>query len=147
MARITEFSKTPEELIEESHKEIRDALIDEVMQTVKEASDTFFERLVVKLLVAMGYGGSIEDAGKAVGKSGDGGIDGVIKEDKLGLDVVVIQAKRWISNHVGRPDVQSFAGSMEEGRQESWAGLNWLLSVSVICRSVESGFSMRLPLR
>ncbi|MFW6170516.1 MAG: restriction endonuclease [Planctomycetota bacterium] len=110
---IIESTKTPEEVIEESHNEIRQALVDEVLQTVKESTDAFFERLVVKLLVAMGYGGSIEDAGKAVGKSGDGGIDGVIKEDKLGLDLVVIQAKRWIANHVGRPDVQSFAGSME----------------------------------
>jgi restriction system protein len=113
---IAESSKTPEELIQESYDEIRETLIDEVLQIVKESSDAFFERLVVKLLVSMGYGGSIEDAGKAVGKSGDGGIDGVIKEDKLGLDVVVVQAKRWTSNHVGRPDVQSFAGSMEAYR-------------------------------
>jgi restriction system protein len=108
--------KTPEELIEESYSELRDALADEILQQVKELTDTFFERLVVQLLVAMGYGGSIEDAGRAVGKSGDGGIDGVIKEDKLGLDVVVIQAKRWTTNQVGRPDVQSFAGSMEAYR-------------------------------
>jgi hypothetical protein len=70
-----------------------------------------FERLVVELLVAMGYGGSLTDAGKAVGRTGDGGIDGIIKEDRLGLDVVCIQAKRW-QNTVGRPTVQEFAGSM-----------------------------------
>ena len=87
--------------------------MEEVLQQVKDGTDSFFERLVVELLVAMGYGGSIQDAGKAVGKSGDGGIDGVIKEDKLGLDVVVIQAKKWTTKTIGRPDVQSFAGSME----------------------------------
>jgi restriction system protein len=69
--------------------------------------------LVVRLLVAMGYGGSLADAGQAIGRSGDGGIDGVIKEDKLGLDFVCIQAKRWTSNSVGREAVQAFAGSME----------------------------------
>ncbi len=79
---------------------------------VRSCSPKFFEELVVELLVAMGYGGSLTDAGKAIGKSGDGGIDGIIKEDKLGLDVVCIQAKRW-SNTVGRPEVQAFAGSME----------------------------------
>jgi restriction system protein len=72
----------------------------------------FFERLVVDLLVAMGYGGTLADAGQAIGKTGDGGIDGIIKEDKLGLDVVCIQAKRWETN-IGRPIVQAFAGSME----------------------------------
>jgi restriction system protein len=69
-----------------------------------------------KLLVAMGYGGSIEDAGNAVGKAGDEGIDGIIKEDKLGLDVVYIQAKKWTDNVVGRPTVQAFAGSLEGHR-------------------------------
>ena len=68
--------------------------------------------MVVDLLVALGYGGSLKDAGQAIGKSGDGGIDGIIKEDKLGLDVVCIQAKRW-ERTVGRPEVQAFAGSME----------------------------------
>lgn len=75
-------------------------------------SSTFFERLVVEVLVTMGYGGSIEDAGKAVGKTADGGIDGRIKEDRLGLDEIVIQAKRW-TGQVGRPDIQAFVGSME----------------------------------
>lgn len=91
---------------------MRDALANDLLEAVKKASPVFFEELVVDLLVAMGYGGSIEDAGKAVGKSGDGGIDGIIKEDKLGLDVVYVQAKRW-SSHVGRPVVQAFAGSLE----------------------------------
>jgi len=75
-------------------------------------SPAFFEKLVVQLLVAMGYGGSLKDAGQAIGRSGDGGIDGIIKEDKLGLDVIHIQAKRW-QNTVGRPEIQSFAGSLD----------------------------------
>lgn len=108
--------KTPDELIEDSAGVLRSALEADLLAQVLNYSDKFFERLVVELLVAMGYGGTIEDAGKAVGKSGDGGIDGVIKEDKLGLDVVVIQAKRWTNKQVGRPDVQSFAGSMEAYR-------------------------------
>jgi restriction system protein len=107
---------TPDDLIDQAYEELRDALAEELLQQVKDMSDKFFERLVVKLLVAMGYGGSIDDAGKAVGKSGDGGIDGVIKEDKLGLDAIVIQAKRWTTKSVGRPDIQSFAGSMEAYR-------------------------------
>jgi restriction system protein len=78
-------------------------------------SPKFFESLVVGLLVAMGYGGSRRDAGRAIGQSGDGGIDGIIKEDKLGLDIVYIQAKRW-SNTVGRPIVQAFAGSLDGQR-------------------------------
>ncbi|MCO6456826.1 MAG: restriction endonuclease [Pirellulaceae bacterium] len=111
-----EATKTPEELMDASYALLREALADELLQQVKVSSDSFFEHLVVKLLVAMGYGGSIEDAGKAVGKTGDGGIDGVIKEDRLGLDVVVIQAKKWSDNQVGRPAVQAFAGSMEAYR-------------------------------
>ena len=75
-------------------------------------SPEFFERLVVGLLVSMGYGGSLRDAGRAIGRSGDGGIDGVIKEDQLGLDVIYVQAKRW-QNTVGRPEIQSFAGSLD----------------------------------
>jgi restriction system protein len=75
-------------------------------------SPTFFEKLVIDLLVAMGYGGSIEDAGAAIGRSGDGGIDGIIKEDHLGLDVLYVQAKRW-TGVVGRPIVQTFAGSLD----------------------------------
>lgn len=82
---------------------------------MKKCSPIFFERLVVDLLVSMGYGGSRVDAGKAIGRSGDEGIDGIINEDKLGLDVVYIQAKRW-ENTVGRPHIQGFAGSLEGQR-------------------------------
>lgn len=108
--------KTPEERIDQAYKELRAGLIQELLEQVLRNSDSFFEQLVVDLLVAMGYGGSIEDAGLAVGKSGDGGIDGVIKEDRLGLDTIVIQAKKWNGHAVGRPDVQAFAGSMEGHR-------------------------------
>lgn len=107
---------TPEEAIESSFRALQSALADDLLEQVKSCSPAFFERLVVELLVAMGYGGSIADAGKAVGKSGDGGIDGIIKEDKLGLDVVCIQAKRYTDNVVGRPAIQAFAGSMEPHR-------------------------------
>lgn len=103
---------TPEELIETGYQSLRDELIVEIIEQVKRCSPQFFERLVVKLLVAMGYGGSLEDAAQVLGRSGDGGIDGTIKEDKLGLDVICIQAKRW-EGTVGRPVVQAFAGSME----------------------------------
>ena len=103
---------TPEDLIEDGYQSLREELILEIIEQVKRCSPRFFERLVVKLLVAMGYGGSLEDAGQVLGRSGDGGIDGTIKEDKLGLDVICIQAKRW-EGTVGRPVVQAFAGSME----------------------------------
>jgi restriction system protein len=107
-----EETKTPDEVLESSYQKLRNTLADELLEQVKTCSPRFFERLVVDLLVAMGYGGSLADAGQAVGRTGDGGIDGIIKEDKLGLDVVCIQAKRW-ENTVGRPVVQAFAGSME----------------------------------
>ncbi len=103
---------TPEDLIESGYQSLREALILDIIEQVKRCSPQFFERLVVKLLVAMGYGGSLEDAAQVLGRSGDGGIDGTIKEDKLGLDVICIQAKRW-EGTVGRPVVQAFAGSME----------------------------------
>lgn len=74
-------------------------------------SPAFFERLVIELLVKMGYGGSIKDAGKAIGKSGDGGIDGIIKEDRLGLDIIYVQAKRW-DYCVGSPEIQKFVGAL-----------------------------------
>jgi restriction system protein len=82
------------------------------LEKIGECSPAFFERLVVDLLVGMGYGGSRRDAGQSIGRSGDGGVDGIIKEDKLGLDAVYVQAKRW-GRSVGRPEVQGFAGSLE----------------------------------
>lgn len=105
--------QSPKETIENSYQKLREDLAQEILATIKKQSPAFFERLVVTLLVAMGYGGSIADAGQAVGKSGDGGIDGIIKEDKLGLDVIYIQAKRWAQGTVGRPDIQGFVGALE----------------------------------
>ncbi len=96
-------------------KTLRADLQVDLIEQVKSASPSFFERLVVDLLLAMGYGGSRQDAGRAIGKSGDGGIDGIIKEDKLGLDVIYIQAKRWRAR-VGRPEVQKFAGALQGHR-------------------------------
>jgi restriction system protein len=81
---------------------------------VKKCSPQFFERLVINLVVKMGYGGSLKDAGQAIGRSGDGGIDGVIKEDKLGLDNIYIQAKRWSDKCVGSPDIDQFAGALSK---------------------------------
>ena len=105
-------ARTPEEDLISAYQLLRSALANEVLEAVKKSTPRFFEELVVDLLVAMGYGGSVADAGRAVGRSGDDGIDGIIKEDKLGLDVVYIQAKRW-KDSVGRPLVQAFAGSLE----------------------------------
>lgn len=107
--------QTPAEAIESTYQKIRQDLAIEILQTVKSCSPAFFERLVVDLLVKMGYGGTRKDAGRAIGSSGDGGIDGIINEDRLGLDVVYIQAKRWDSS-VGRPEVQKFAGALQGQR-------------------------------
>lgn len=108
-------SETPEETLESGYVSLRAALCQELLARIKSCPPSFFERLVVDLLIAMGYGGSRRDAGKAIGGSKDGGIDGIIKEDRLGLDVVYIQAKRW-ENTVGRPVVQAFVGSLEGKR-------------------------------
>jgi restriction system protein len=102
---------TPEEILEYAYQTIRQALAQDLLARVKTCSPSFFENLVVELLVKMGYGGSIKDAGKAIGKSGDEGIDGIIKEDRLGLDVIYIQAKRW-NDVVGRPEIQKFVGAL-----------------------------------
>ena len=103
---------TPDEAIASSYAAFRASVEQELLEWVKDADPTFFERLIVQLLVAMGYGGSQDDAGRAVGQTGDGGIDGVIKEDRLGLDAIYVQAKRW-DGTVGRPTVQAFAGSLD----------------------------------
>ncbi|MEH1866853.1 MAG: restriction endonuclease [Nostoc sp.] len=104
--------KTPQESIELGYQKIRKELEIDLINRIKNISPDFFERLVIDLLIKMGYGGSRRDAGKAIGKSGDGGIDGIIKEDKLGLDVVYIQAKRWDTNVIGRPEIQKFVGAL-----------------------------------
>lgn len=108
-------SETPEDTLAIAYQKLRRNLESDLLEQVKSASPAFFERLVIDLLVAMGYGGSRVDAGRAVGRSGDGGIDGIIKEDKLGLDVIYVQAKRW-ENVVGRPEIQKFAGALQGQR-------------------------------
>jgi restriction system protein len=105
-------TETPEEAIERAHHQHVTALADDLLLRVKALSPGTFEKLVVELLLAMGYGGTMQDAGQVVGQSGDGGIDGVIKEDKLGLDMIYVQAKKWDAT-VGRPVVQGFAGSLQ----------------------------------
>jgi restriction system protein len=103
--------RTPREVIEDAYVTIRSGLVSDLLEQIMQGSPSFFERLVVDLLVQMGYGGTRRDAGEAVGGSGDEGIDGIIKEDRLGLEVVYIQAKRW-SNIVGRPEIQRFVGAL-----------------------------------
>ena len=102
---------TPEEIMENNYIEIRKNLASEILSKIKSCSPAFFEDLVVELLVKMGYGGTIKEAGKSIGRSGDEGIDGIIKEDRLGLDLIYIQAKRW-ENVVGRPEIQKFIGAL-----------------------------------
>jgi len=105
------LTQTPQELLEYGFQRINKDLASELLNRVKKTSPRFFEKLVVELLIKMGYGGSLKDAGKAIGQSGDGGIDGIIKEDKLGLDIIYIQAKRW-EDAVGSADVRNFVGSL-----------------------------------
>lgn len=106
-------TQTPEETIQTTTELLKSNLKNDLLQIIKDKSPLFFERLVVDLLVAMGYGGSHQDAAQAIGKTNDGGIDGVISEDRLGLDKIYIQAKRW-ENTVGRPDIQQFKGALAD---------------------------------
>jgi restriction system protein len=101
----------PEESLETAYQQLHNELVSEILSTIKKCPPPFFESLVVDVLTKMGYGGSKADAGKAIGKSHDGGIDGIIKEDRLGLDIIYIQAKRW-ENTVTRPEIQKFAGAL-----------------------------------
>jgi len=103
---------TPDDLISFGYQKLRDEISKELLNSIMNCSPGFFEKLVVDLLVKMGYGGSKEEAGKAIGGSGDEGIDGIIKEDKLGLDIIYIQAKRW-GNPVSRPEIQKFVGALQ----------------------------------
>jgi restriction system protein len=127
----TALGTTPEEALDSAYQHLRVDLELEVLEQVKMASPAFFERLVVELLVRMGYGGSLQDAGQAVGRSGDGGIDGIIKEDRLGLDVIYIQAKRWDST-VGRPEIQKFAGALQGHRARKGVSLSQAYEVKKI---------------
>ncbi len=108
----SDADQTPEEMMEQSFEALRESLGREILAKLKSASPAFFERLVVELLVRMGYGGTRKDAGQAIGKSGDEGIDGIIKEDRLGLDTIYIQAKKW-EQTVSRPEIQKFAGALQ----------------------------------
>lgn len=107
-----ESESTPFEIIEGNFQLLRKNLANELLQKIKESSPGFFEKLVIDLLVKMGYGGTRKDAAKVIGKSGDGGIDGIINEDRLGLDVIYIQAKKWEAT-ISRPEIQKFVGALE----------------------------------
>ncbi|MFI3254488.1 MAG: restriction endonuclease [Eubacteriales bacterium] len=110
---------SPEEVIEANFESIQESLSQELLELILQNSPAYFEKLVIDLLVNMGYGGNRKEAGQAVGKSGDEGIDGVINEDRLGLDNIYVQAKRWaIDNTVGRPEIQKFVGALA-GKQAS----------------------------
>jgi restriction system protein len=111
--------ETPEELLEASYQTLRRAVESDVLARLQSGEAEFFERVVVRVLVAMGYGGTLRDAGKAIGRSGDEGIDGIIKEDKLGLDIVYVQAKKWADTRtVGGPEIQKFAGALQGQRAQ-----------------------------
>ncbi|MEQ8600578.1 MAG: restriction endonuclease [Devosia sp.] len=111
--RTAPASTTPEEQIDAAHASLTGALRDELLERILENSPAFFEQLIVDLLVAMGYGGSHKNAAAQLGRSGDGGVDGIINEDRLGLDRIYVQAKRYApANQVGRPDVNGFVGSL-----------------------------------
>lgn len=110
-----EKRKTPIEQFETANENLRSELANDILQQIKNSPSQLFEKIVVEVLVKMGYGGSLRDAGKAIGRSGDEGIDGIIKEDKLGLDIIYIQAKKW-ENTVGRPEIQKFAGALQGQR-------------------------------
>ncbi|MCH8568961.1 MAG: restriction endonuclease [Balneolales bacterium] len=105
------LESTPEEVLEYAYQKIKNDLANELIEMIKSCSPAFFEKLIIDLLIAMGYGGSRKDAGEAMGKSGDGGIDGIIKEDKLGLDIIYLQAKRW-ENVVPVKEIRDFTGAL-----------------------------------
>jgi len=109
----TKTEKSPEEVIDQTHKEIKESLIEDIKEEIMNASPQFFEKLVVDLITRMGYGGSRKEAGEAIGGAGDEGIDGIIKEDRLGLEKIYIQAKRW-KNSVGPGEVREFIGALKD---------------------------------
>jgi restriction system protein len=135
---------TPEEVLEAAYARIRESLASELPARITAASPRFFEKLVVELLLAMGYGGSRQEAGKAIGRAGDEGIDGVISEDRLGLDIVYLQAKRW-DGTVGRPEVQKFVGALH-GKQAQKGGFLTTGSFSAEARAYIEHIAPRVVL-
>jgi len=115
-ASVDGYQLTPDEQVRIGDQRLRESLASRLLERILQSTPQFFEQLVVDLLVAMGYGGTHEDAASVVGRSGDGGIDGIIKEDRLGLESIYIQAKRWATSSVGRPDIQQFAGALQGHR-------------------------------
>ncbi|WP_258405561.1 restriction endonuclease [Shewanella zhangzhouensis] len=113
---VDDSTLTPSEQISKAFAALNSALADELLEQIHSLSPKFFEQLVVDLMLAMGYGGSQKDAGQATQYTNDGGIDGIIKEDKLGLDSIYLQAKRYRDNTIGRPDIQAFAGALDMHR-------------------------------
>jgi restriction system protein len=114
IAEVKTDAQTPDEQVLKGYLRARGGVASELLDRMRTVSPAFFEKLVVDLLVAMGYGGSHDDAASVIGRSGDGGIDGIIKEDKLGLESIYVQAKRWKEGStVGRPDIQQFAGALQ----------------------------------
>jgi len=107
--------QAPDEALEDAYSRLRAAVEAELLDALKAATPAYFEQVVIDLLVKMGYGGSRAEAARAIGRSGDGGVDGVIDEDRLGLDVIYVQAKRW-EGTVGRPEIQKFAGALQGQR-------------------------------
>lgn len=112
---IVASAGTPEEILEQAHAELKNQVLTDIAEKLKSCSPKFFENLVVDTLVQMGYGGSRKEAGKVIGGSGDEGIDGIINEDRLGLDLIYLQAKRWEAT-IGRPEIQKFAGALQGKR-------------------------------
>ena len=112
VSAATSDTVTPEESIEAAYQTLKDALAQEILERIKAMPPAFFEQLIVRLMLSLGYGGSAEDAGQTLGKSGDGGVDGVIKQDKLGLEKIYLQAKRWNEGTVGSTEVQAFVGAL-----------------------------------
>ncbi len=136
-----EAGETPEERIEHAYATLMQELADEQLDQLHGGSPRFLEELVIELLVKMGYGGSFAEAAEAVGRTGDDGIDGVISEDRLGLDVIYIQAKRW-ANPVGRPEVQEFVGALQCQRARKGVFIT-TSSFTPMPRSRSSGLTRR----
>lgn len=132
--------QTPQEILENAYQVLRRELSSELLIQIKNSTPAFFEQLVIDVLVAMGYGGSIQDAGKSIGKAGDEGIDGIIKQDRLGLDIIYIQAKKW-ENPVSRPEIQKFAGALQGKRARKGVFIttsNFSSGAREYCKNIDS---------